>query len=245
VATTDAPDAGTSLVDKAYYYIRSQILGGACPPDTPLRLQALATAIDVSIIPVREALRRLESERLVTIEANRGARVARLRLDDIRDAYNTRRSLELEALRNSMDALDASDISRARELNAEMVRLFQEGDDEAAYVVHRQLHFVFYEKARSEWMLQFINILWDHTERYRRIATKLRGDPLGIGAEHSAVVDAIELGRSRTATDALERHLKRSLEIVDREARSMRLHPGAEPQLGLAGAGNDCEEAGH
>lgn len=228
MAKSELPEAGTSLVDKAYHYVRSQILDGACPPDAPLRLQALATEIGVSIIPVREALRRLESERLVTIEANRGARVARLRLDDIRDAYNTRRSLELEALRSSMASLDASDISRARELNAEMVRLFQDGDDQSAYAVHRQLHFVFYEKARSDWMLRFIDILWDHTERYRRIATKLRGDPLGIGAEHAAVVDAIEVGRTETATDALECHLKRSLEIVDREARSRRLHPGAE-----------------
>lgn len=223
MAMTDLPDAGTSLVDKAYYFMRAQILSGRCPPDTPLRLQVLATEIGVSIIPVREALRRLESERLVTIEANRGARVARLHLDDIRDAYNTRGSLELEALRNSMVSLNASDISRARDLNAKMVRLFQRGDDEGAYALHRQLHFVFYEKARSDWMLRFIGILWDHTERYRRVATKLRGDPVGIGAEHSAVVDAVELGRTEIATEALERHLRRSLEVLDQEARK----PGA------------------
>ncbi|MBA2557687.1 MAG: GntR family transcriptional regulator [Chloroflexi bacterium] len=204
-----------SLVVKAYEHMRREILAGRFAPGVPLRPPALAAEVGVSIIPIREALRKLESEHLVEIQTNRGARVADLYLDDIRDAYRTRRILEIEALRASMGKLDADDMARARDLNDQMVEAFRGGEDEKAYLLHRQLHFTFYEKSSTRWMNRFIGTLWDHTERYRRLATKLRGDPDGIGAEHAAVVAAIEQGEVEGAVAALSGHLARTVALLD------------------------------
>ena len=65
-----------SLVDRVYQSLRAGIVDGTYDPDTPLRLEALAKTNKVSRIPVREALRLLEKERLVVATPNKGARVA-------------------------------------------------------------------------------------------------------------------------------------------------------------------------
>lgn len=203
----------SSLVSKAYGHIREGILSGRYAPNASLRLQALASEIGVSIIPVREALRQLEAEHLVQISQNRGAQVAPLALEDVQDAYSVRIVLEVEALRRSFPRLTTKDVRRARALTNRMMQLMRR-DDEAAFEAHRELHFVLYEKAGSPWMLRMIDMLWGHTERYRRLATVLRGDAELIGAEHSAVVDAIEEGNKDAALSALQKHLERTTELL-------------------------------
>jgi DNA-binding GntR family transcriptional regulator len=202
-----------SLVSKAYAHILDGIISGRYEPSSSLRLQALANEIGMSMIPVREALRRLEAEHLVRITPNRGAQVAPLSLEDVQDAYTVRIILEVEALRRSFSALTEEDIARARKLTDRMVRLLERGD-EAGYEPHRELHFILYEKANSRWMMRTIETLWSHTERYRRLATELRGDPEEIGSEHGAVLDAVERGDEEAAVSALRTHLERSVAVL-------------------------------
>ena len=202
-----------SLVSKAYAHILDGIVSGRYEPDSSLRLQALASEIGVSMIPVREALRRLEAEHLVRITQNRGAQVAPLSLEDVQDAYSVRIILEVEALRRSFAAITDEDLARAREHIERMVKLWERGD-EAGFEAHRELHFILYEKVNSQWMIRTIETLWSHTERYRRLATELRGDPRAIGSEHSAVIDAVERGDEETALTTLRAHLERSVAVI-------------------------------
>lgn len=211
--TTEQQKDNWSLVSKAYAHILDGIISGRYEPDASLRLQALASEIGVSMIPVREALRRLEAEHLVRITPNRGAQVAPLSLEDVQDAYSVRIILEVEALRRSFTAITKEDLARAREHIERMVRLWERGD-EAGFEAHRALHFILYEKVNSQWMIRTIETLWSHTERYRRLATELRGDPRAIGSEHGAVIDAIERGDEETALTTLRTHLERSVAVL-------------------------------
>lgn len=204
----------TTSVDQVYVKTREAILSGEYPPGTPLRLQELADANSVSLIPVREALRLLESERLVQSVPNKGARVASLSTDDVRSAYEARIVLEVEALRRAYENLTEEDLQRARDLASEMVDKFQRGDDVAGFELHRELHFSLYEPSRSRWILHFISLMWDHTERYRRLATQIRHDPEGIGHEHLAVLEALERGDKDGALSALKAHLEHTAEIL-------------------------------
>lgn len=201
-------------VDHVYDRTREAILSGEYAPGTPLRLQELANANAVSLIPVREALRLLESEKLVESIPNKGARVASLSTEDVRAAYEARIALEVEALRRAYDNLTDEDLGAARELATEMVERFQEGDDVAGFDVHRRLHFSLYEPSGSKWILHFISLMWDHTERYRRLATQIRHDPEGIGHEHLAVLEALERGDKSGALVALKTHLEHTAEIL-------------------------------
>jgi len=214
VATADAASADeASLVARVYRNTRLAILRGAYQPEAPLRLHQLALENDVSLIPVREALRMLEVERLVESTPMKGARVAPVSARDVADAYSVRLVLEPEALRQALPNVTPQVIAKAYERNEEMLRRLRRGDD-TAFEAHRELHFTLYEASGSPWLLHFIRILWDATERYRRIATSVRASHEEIAHEHSRVIEALAEGDLESAQAALRRHLRHTATIL-------------------------------
>src|SRR5688572_16986824 len=103
--SADGAPQGRSSVDRLEDALRERILSGAYPPGSRLILSKVAQEHSVSFIPVREALQRLETERLVSFEPNRGARVAEISIADMRDIYETRVVLEQHAIRTAMPHL--------------------------------------------------------------------------------------------------------------------------------------------
>jgi DNA-binding GntR family transcriptional regulator len=210
-------EATASRVDSTYEHIRHGILSGAYAPGTPLRLHTLAAEAGVSMIPVREALRRLASERLVLITPNRGAQVAPLSLNDVDDAYRVRTIWEVEALRHAVPHNSKAEIKRARRHAADMVKRFDKGDHIGCHAEDRALHFELYQHCGSPWMLQIIENLWDHTTRYRAVATPLRRDMREVGDEHVEILDAIEAGDVSGAVNALSANLHHTVSVLGAE----------------------------
>jgi DNA-binding GntR family transcriptional regulator len=217
-AGNDQEPVHKTFVAQVYERTRASILSGEYPPGAPLRLQDLATVNKVSLIPVREALRLLEADRMVETIPNKGARVSQLSVADVLDCYQTRIALEVEALRRAFGHLTPDDVAAARKLCEDMAGLFRAGDP-SAYDVHRELHFLLYQASGSKWTMHCIRILWDHTERYRRIATPMHPNVEEVAAEHTRVIDAIEAGDRRGALRALRGHLQHTVKLlVDRES---------------------------
>jgi DNA-binding GntR family transcriptional regulator len=200
----------TSSVELVYQRTRQAIIRGDYPPSSPLRLQELAAQNGVSMIPVREALRLLEAEGFVENIPNRGARVAQLSLDDALEVYRTRLVLEVEALRQAMPRITPTVIAEAREINNRLVQGFSELGY-ASYVDHRAFHFAFYEPSRNRWLIRLIGIVWDHSERYRRIAAPtVTAD--ATREEHEAILERVASGDVNGAVAALTFHLENSTE---------------------------------
>jgi DNA-binding GntR family transcriptional regulator len=212
-AAQDGRPAHKTFVELVYERTRQSILSGEYPPGAPLRLQDLATVNEVSLIPVREALRLLEADRMVETIPNKGARVSQLSVADILDCYQTRIVLEAEALRRAFDHLTPDDVVAARRLIDKMTDRFRAADP-SAYDIHRELHFLLYQASSSKWTMHCIRILWDHTERYRRIATPLHPNVEEVAAEHTQIIDAIEAGDRRGALQALRRHLQHTVKLL-------------------------------
>jgi DNA-binding GntR family transcriptional regulator len=212
--TTELPAGNdlTSSVELVYQRTRQAILTGDYAPGSPLRLQDLAAQNGVSMIPVREALRLLEAEGFIDTIPNRGARVAPLSIPDLKDVYGLRTVLEVEALRQAFPRIRSADLARARRLNARLVRQFAK-HGYALYDDHRAFHFTLYEPSESRWLLRLCGIVWDHTERYRRV-----GAPLVVGEsageEHERIVAAIEAKDLQGAIDALTFHLERACDVI-------------------------------
>lgn len=188
-------------------------MDGSYRPGTQLRHSELSETLGLSVIPIREALRRLEVERLVESSLNKGVRVSPISVDDLRDVYATRVLLETDALRRAWPRLDGTVIARLRELNAELVRRV-EAREKDIYEIHRELHFTIYAGAQSSWLLHVIELVWAHTDRYRRLAAGAKpfvdvGDDL-----HGYLIDAIERRDLRAAKKALERDLMRTAEVL-------------------------------
>lgn len=193
---------------------------GEYPPGFSLRMSDLARINGVSAIPVREAMRRLEAERLVESVANKGVRVAQLSNADLADAYQLRTILEAEAVRLTVPKLTESDRARAEYLRDDMARHFAAGDVAAAHEAHRALHFIVYERAGSPWLVHIISTLWDHTERYRRLGMQWLQQPEYLSAQHDDVIAALFSGDVDAAVGALRDHFEESRRLMKQRAES-------------------------
>ena len=124
--------------------LRELILTGKLPPGTPLRLSKVAGRMGVSVMPVREAIRILEAERLVTVEPRRGASVARLSIDDIEELYAVRSALEGLAARHGTRHITARGIRTMRTEFAAMTRASDAGDRARSWRHDRRFHAILY-----------------------------------------------------------------------------------------------------
>jgi DNA-binding GntR family transcriptional regulator len=214
LADTAAGGGGESLVDRVHAATREAILAGVHPPGSRLLVATLAAENGVSTIPVREAIRRLESERLVTVELNRGATVTPISVDDLRDVYETRVVMECHALRRAYPHLTEAVLRDARADLERMTALLRAGRHREAYLRHRGFHFALYERAGSPWSMHVIGQLWLGAQRYLRLSAGMRDTPEEFAAEHTAVLAAIADGDADAASARLEEHLRRTARLL-------------------------------
>lgn len=219
-----------SRVEHVYNELRANIVLGRHRPGSSLRLSELVTEYGVSLIPIREALRRLEVERLVENRPNRGARVASASVADVDDAYDTRFILESEALRRAWPNLDAPAVTNARSTLEKMFDAFAQGHLLEGAELHRSHHFELWKRSDSAWLDHLIQILWSHTERYRNLALVLHAPAPSDSEYHLLILDAIRrddmpaairhTGEELAASKALVMgHLSKQLD-ADRAART-------------------------
>jgi DNA-binding GntR family transcriptional regulator len=208
-------DDTLGLVDRVHATIRESILSGAYPPASRLLVAKIARERGVSSIPVREALRRLESERLVVLELNRGATVAPISVDDLRDVYASRIVMEGHALRRALPNLTPERLAVAERALAAMTDLLRQDREREALEPHRVFHFALYEPAASPWSLHLIAQLWTGAERYMRLSAGLRASPDEFAAEHRAVLAAVRSGDADLAVARLAEHLRRTASLIE------------------------------
>ncbi|WP_308287340.1 GntR family transcriptional regulator [Actinomadura parmotrematis] len=206
------PIAARSVVAQVTDELRRAIVSGALTPGEEYSLRELAGMLEVSFIPVREALRSLESEGLVHNRPGRSARIVPLDLDDLHGIYRLRRTLEPAIARRScalladeaLDALEAEAAGFADER--------QSMDD--IYEDHHGFHLALLAPAVSAWDTRVLTSLWHAAERYIRIGFgRLDPDPAEHHRRGQAHLDLVAAFRSRdpdTAAAAVEQHLARN-----------------------------------
>jgi DNA-binding GntR family transcriptional regulator len=138
--------------------LRDLITDGQLSPGTPLRQRHLAEQFDVSYTPVREALRRLESEGLVVTDVHRGATVARTESEELEENYRILAALEALAGSLAASKMTEDDLAEIEALYREVAAC--QPDDERLAELNRQFHFRIYECARSPMLLLLMRLLW-------------------------------------------------------------------------------------
>ncbi len=201
--------------------IRDAIIQGDLAPGETLLLQDLAKRLDVSIMPVREALKRLQSEGLVEQPPQKEARVTRLSVVDLLDTYETRILLETRVIRRAAEGFAAQDTERLASILERYESAYQAGHESEGRMLHKAFHFGMYAVGGSAWILQLISMLWDNSERYRRLSLTQRGTVHDRRREHSAVLEACRRNDPDLAARELEHHLRRTSELVIRAAKSL------------------------
>ena len=207
-----------TLGEAAYQRLRADIVAGALEAGKPLRLEALRQRYGLSFSPLREALMRLQSERLVLSTALRGFSVAPLSREEMRDATETRILIECEALRRSMrdgdDDWEAGIVASFHALSLQVERQSRiTGKPEAADVFameerHHHFHRALITHCGSPRLLELANQLYVETQRYRlpSLVGRVAGTPpRDVSAEHQQIMDAT-LRRSEDAVRYLSDH---------------------------------------
>jgi DNA-binding GntR family transcriptional regulator len=198
--------------------LRSAILGGSYLPGERIRQEDVAARSGASRIPVREALRMLDSEGLVTLVANAGAWVTRLSMGECVETYLIRERLEPLLLRTSMPNLNAAAIGRLGELADEM----EAGAGLDAFLrADREFHLSSYAGAAASEMWQIIHRMWNTTQHYRREFTRLAmADGLSVThLEHRLLLDCLRRRDPDDAERVLVTHIRRTRLELER-------HPG-------------------
>jgi DNA-binding GntR family transcriptional regulator len=196
--------------------LRAAIISGELPPGTVLTLNDLAERFDVSIMPVREALKRLQYEGLIEQERQKEARVTTLSLTDLEDVYHARIAMETVAVRRAAERMQDTDYAHLSAVLDDYERAYETGDEMRGRQAHHDFHFGIYRLGASPWMLELIGILWQHSERYRRQALSLRGTPLRRREEHQQILEACRRHEADLAATLMEAHLMQTAQLLIR-----------------------------
>ena len=190
--------------------LRTAILDGRYLPGERIRQEEVAARSGASRIPVREALRMLDSEGLVTLVANTGAWVASLTMAECVETYLIRERLEPLLLRTSMPGLDESTLGRLAELAAAMEA---PGTGTDAFLrADREFHLASYAGAPHGLTGQIIGRMWNTTQHYRREYARLaaRDGMRATHLEHRLLLDCISRDDADDAERVLVTHIRRT-----------------------------------
>lgn len=222
------PPSRKTAADEAERALFEGITSGAIPPGFPLRLQDLADRLDMSMMPIREAIRRLQALGLVEVVPHKGAWVRPLTLEDLHDTYFTRIHLESLAMASAARHLTPAAADRARSALETSREAEKRGDPIVARDAHERFHFELYEASGSTWLVRCIWPVWRNCERYRAESMRNREHFAARAREHLDMLAALEAGDGEQAVQLIVLHLRSSMTLV-----AASLESTAKPTPGL------------
>jgi len=203
----------TSKTDLVAAMLRELIMTGEFPPGAPLRQRDLAARLGVSPTPVREALRRLESEGLVHCDVHRGSTVAEAEAGPTEENYRIRAALESLGAQMAADQITAGELATLEEMNTRMSKM---SDDDPGYgELNRRFHFAIYEAAKSPLLLSLMRLLWQSLPE----GPKVVRTHAESAEQHDALLGALRRGDGAEAARITRAHIEGSAHL-DEERRS-------------------------
>ncbi len=216
-----------TLAEQAHRALRRDIISGAIPAGQALRLEYLKERYGISFSPLREALNRLHSERLVISTPSRGFRVTPFSEEEMWDALETRIVIDCEALRRSLargdDAWETALVAAYHALMLAAGRRDPDNQDPGTpdEVLLEQRHYEFHRALMaacgSRWLLDLSDQLYAQTERYRQPSLRNRDyatSERNVGDEHRQLLDAAVARDAVQAAGLLARHYRATGRMV-------------------------------
>lgn len=202
---TEMPDE--LVVDRIYADLQERILSGSLGSGERLREAQVATLLETSRVPVREALRRLEFDGLVEILPRRGATVRHLTLKDVEELFDVRESLEVLVARLAARHVSEHGVERLEEALATSERAYLSGDEREVAAANATFHEVMLEITGSS-LLQSLMRLVSGRVRWLFRLTHFRADH-GQRDEHNSLLEAIRHGDEDVAAALAYTHVAR------------------------------------
>jgi DNA-binding GntR family transcriptional regulator len=193
--------------------LRTEIRSGALTPGTRLRHLELAERFNVSTTPVRDALRTLQREGLVTGSPHRGLFVFHPQLDDLIEAYDIRIALESTATEKAVPNLTADDLADLRATLDELGKITYE-ESQRYYELNARFHRRIYAAAARPRLLALIEELRDASAAYQILFQAYQRTANETQAEHEAIYEACAAHDAKRAGELMAKHLHHTVAVV-------------------------------
>ena len=207
-------DSTKTISNIAQERIRAAILEGVLSPGSRIDQNQLARDLNTSLVPVREALKKLESEGFVQIVPRRGAFVTEVSMEDLEDLYRARTIVEGEAGYHAAALITEDDLHRLQHIYTQMSEALQRDDYDRFTRLNRQFHFVIFDRAGSSYLSKMIAGLWELAERYRYRSALFKERADLIQQEHKAMLDACERHDAAALRTAITNHAEATLDGI-------------------------------
>jgi DNA-binding GntR family transcriptional regulator len=212
-------DSLGSGVDKCLTQIRSMVLSGELLPGEKVQQAALAEALGISRIPVREALSKLHSEGVLDHKANTGYTVARFNSEDLSEIYLMRRLLETEVLKSANLAL--VNMKLLTETHKGMIAAAKAGDVEKFQRQNHEFHFAIFVASPLKVVVQELERLWYMSGFYRAVYLYEPETTSRLIREHQGIIEAVKARDLKDLIKKTDAHRARSEDfVVQRLGRS-------------------------
>lgn len=206
--------------NEVYGALREDILVCRLAPGSKLRINDFCERFDVSLGAVREALSRLTSDALVRYEPQRGYFVAAISRSELLDLTRTRIDIESlclrNAIRNATVMWEGEIVGKYHALMRlqEVENLDQPSLSDAWSSAHRAFHEALVANCDSPTLMRIRRMLFEQTERYRRLSVPVRDAWRDVDTEHRKILDATLNRNADAACMAMAAHLNKTTEIL-------------------------------
>lgn len=214
----DRASGPATKADAAYLELRSQIVQGTLAPGSRVDYALLTAELGCSITPLREALRRLEVDRLVVRNAHRDVVIAELTREEAGELVAVRRELDLLATRLAATHMTVEELAAARRLvasqdEAEAFRYLREAEVPVtvggSLTVNRAFHRMIYCGSHNQVLIQTRDAISTRTERYAILAHQIRTVSVPFyQALHEKLLRALEARDPDTAHELMRAHYR-------------------------------------
>ncbi|NLN15798.1 MAG: GntR family transcriptional regulator [Firmicutes bacterium] len=197
-----------TLQSLVYEHIRDAILTGRLAPGQRVVAAKIAEEMGVSRMPVRESLRRLETEGLITTVPHKEAVVRRLSAKEMEDIYSVRLVLEGYGGRLAARRITPEEIAKLEELTDDMEELLAQDDYWGFQEANERFHELFFEASGSDVLCEMLRNLWSRCYPYRHFSAAIgKRERIAI-EEHRAIIQAL----ADKATDRVEKLVREHTE---------------------------------
>jgi DNA-binding GntR family transcriptional regulator len=194
--------------------LRRVILDGAVPPGTPIPLAEVADLFGVSHIPVRESLKTLIGEGLVTHRSNSGYSVAQLTAQELREMYIVRETLESASLTAAVANATAEDRAALVAVNDVLQQAIRDDDPVTYHRQSRQFHIALTRPSRMYRLLRMLEAAWNITEPVQSMVHVAPSDRANLHVDHCQMLEAFLAGNVEQLLTISELHAQRLNTVI-------------------------------
>lgn len=217
IAASVEPRSGAGTQDWVYRVLREGIINGTLKGGMQLKQDEISASLCVSHIPVREALRQLEAQKLVTIHPNRGASVTELSRDILIDMMQVRAAISVAMLTISIPRMTEEDFN-------DLTRVVSQQKKCTDALAFEQLNITFHDmlgRRASNPVADIINeVIHANIDRYLRNAFYDSAEDRSVSIrEHEQLIEVCRAGKAEQAAALLEKHIMDAVSRIPETVR--------------------------